>query len=68
MDRTEVWERRPGGRWEVVHCGSLGATTRFIERCVLRRKGARFAAPVEQVIVRVGEYPTRETTPTALVQ
>lgn len=67
-DRTEVWERRPGGRWEVVHSGSQGAAERFIDRCRVRGRGARFSRPVELVILPLGEQPVRDTAPTATVQ
>jgi hypothetical protein len=65
--RCEVWERRPGGRWEVVYNGSAEAANSFILRCRKARKGARFAAPVEQVVLPLGEPPFRDTSPTAVI-
>jgi hypothetical protein len=51
----------------VVHCGSQEAAIAFVQRCVKRRRGARFATPVEQVVLPLGEYPTRDASPTAVI-
>lgn len=65
--RCEVWERRPGGRWEVVYSGSPEASASFISRCQKARRGARFSLPVEQVLLPLGEPPFRDTSPTAVI-
>lgn len=65
--RSEVWERRPGGRWEVVYNGSLDAAMSWVGRCQKRGQGARFAAPVEQVVLPLGTPPVWDETPTVVI-
>lgn len=65
--RCEVWERRPGGRWEVVHSGTPDASAAFVTRCQKAGKGARFTVPVEQVVLPLGEQPVRDEAPTAVI-
>lgn len=68
-DQVEVWERRPGARWEVVYSGSADSARLWVGRQGSRRKPARFSKlPVELVVLPVGTFPDNRTEPTRVIQ
>jgi hypothetical protein len=67
--RYELWERRPGGRWEVSYTsGDLELVNLQIKRAQQRHSGYRYSGgPVEFKICRLGDWPDARTEPDAVV-
>lgn len=62
--RCELWERRPGGRWEVTASGTFDALDHRMRHALKLGRTDRYSkGPVEMVALAVGDWPARDTTP-----
>ena len=67
--QAEVWERRPGRRWEAVKAGGMASMRKWVKDREKRRESHRFAGGVgEFVVLPVGEQPDVTTEPLAVVE